>query len=69
MIKLWILRKKVKEKVMLRILSATSVKVLATMCERNYHENLAVAYLNMVPDHAELVRRYLVKEIERRLTQ
>lgn len=55
------------EAVALKVLSATTVKMLAMVCERSEHQNLAVAYLKMVPEHAELVRKYLVKEIERRL--
>lgn len=52
------------ETVAIKIISAALVKLLQVMCEKESGPNLAVAYLQLSPMHAELVKLYLMKEMK-----
>lgn len=50
-----------QESLMLEILAHAQVKVLAIMCERSGHTNLALAYVQTQGTTAEAVKRYTLK--------
>jgi hypothetical protein len=50
-----------QESLMLEILANTQVKVLAIMCERAGHSNLALAYVQTQGVVGDVVRRYTLK--------
>jgi hypothetical protein len=56
-----------QETLMLKIVSAAMVKVLAIMCEKMEHPSLAMAYIQVVPMHTELLKTLLLKELKNKV--
>lgn len=52
------------EIVALKILSHAYVKTLALLCEKMNHPGVAVAYMQVLPLHVELVKFYTLKELQ-----
>lgn len=50
------------ETLALKVLSQAMVKTLALLVEKLEHPSLAMAYMQMAPMHAELVKLYTLKE-------
>ena len=50
-----------QEALALRVLALATVKILAIMCERTNHSNIALAHVQMAPMTAELVKDYVMR--------
>ena len=51
------------ETVALKILAHTNMKFLSLLTEKMGHPNIALAYMEYVPMHTELIKMYVIKEI------
>lgn len=52
------------ETLAIKILAHTHVKFLSLLTEKMGHPNIALAYMEYVPMHVELLKMYVIKEIE-----
>lgn len=55
------------EMVALKVLSQAMIKCLALMTEKMNHPSLAMAYMQIVPMHTNVVKNMMVRDLKRQL--
>lgn len=55
------------ETVAMKVLSAAFIKTLALLVEKMNHPSLAMAYMQTVPMHVELIKGLTIKELRQRV--
>lgn len=55
------------ETVAMKVLSAAFIKTLALLVEKTGYPSLAMAYMQTVPMHVELIKAYTIKELRQKV--
>lgn len=57
------------ETVAMKVLSAAYIKTLALLVEKMNHPSLAMAYMQTIPLHVELIKGLTIKELRQRAVE